>query len=119
MEIDSLRQEIQKRDAFLKAQEEYQKDSGYSSAGDDICHSRSCTGTSTATVGNVRSDEFFSNTSGKNSPTPQQSGQHIDPALGDFVNNLFASGGSGPTPASQVPCEFSEREVKLCVWTSA
>ncbi|WVZ96394.1 hypothetical protein U9M48_042038 [Paspalum notatum var. saurae] len=25
----------------------------------------------------------------------QQSGQHIDPALGDFVNNLFASGGSG------------------------
>ncbi|WVZ64581.1 hypothetical protein U9M48_014077 [Paspalum notatum var. saurae] len=26
MEIDSLRQEIQKRDAFLKAQEEYQKE---------------------------------------------------------------------------------------------
>ncbi|WVZ79605.1 hypothetical protein U9M48_027168 [Paspalum notatum var. saurae] len=26
---------------------------------------------------------------------PQQSGQHIDSALGDFVNNLFASGGSG------------------------
>ncbi|WVZ64237.1 hypothetical protein U9M48_013790 [Paspalum notatum var. saurae] len=25
----------------------------------------------------------------------QQFGQHIDPALGDFVNNLFASGGSG------------------------
>ncbi|WVZ97238.1 hypothetical protein U9M48_042788 [Paspalum notatum var. saurae] len=25
----------------------------------------------------------------------QQSGQHIDPALDDFVNNLFASEGSG------------------------
>ncbi|WVZ72048.1 hypothetical protein U9M48_020566 [Paspalum notatum var. saurae] len=25
----------------------------------------------------------------------QQSGQHIDPVLGDFVNNLFTSGGSG------------------------
>ncbi|WVZ97072.1 hypothetical protein U9M48_042633 [Paspalum notatum var. saurae] len=29
------------------------------------------------------------------SPAPQQSGQHIDPALGDFVNNLLASGDSG------------------------
>ncbi|WVZ50059.1 hypothetical protein U9M48_001353 [Paspalum notatum var. saurae] len=29
------------------------------------------------------------------SPAPQQAGQHIDPALSDFVNNIFASGGSG------------------------
>ncbi|WVZ70620.1 hypothetical protein U9M48_019269 [Paspalum notatum var. saurae] len=47
----------------------------------------------------------------------QQSGQHIDPALGDFVNNLFASEEAATTPTSQVLCEFSEREVKLCVWT--
>ncbi|WVZ52148.1 hypothetical protein U9M48_003235 [Paspalum notatum var. saurae] len=25
----------------------------------------------------------------------QQAGQHIDPALSDFVNNIFAFGGSG------------------------
>ncbi|WVZ98022.1 hypothetical protein U9M48_043507 [Paspalum notatum var. saurae] len=90
MEIDSLRQEIQKRD--------------------DVCHAKGCTGTSTATVENVCSDEFFSSTSGIGSAGVQSLPNSstilrttwrsaiwtdIDPPLGDFVNNLFASGGTG------------------------
>ncbi|WVZ64039.1 hypothetical protein U9M48_013618 [Paspalum notatum var. saurae] len=67
MEIDSLRQEIQKRDAFLKAQEEYQKE--------QQAHAERLHAQQMAAI--------------------QQSGQHINQALGDFVNNLFASGGSG------------------------
>ncbi|WVZ50880.1 hypothetical protein U9M48_002087 [Paspalum notatum var. saurae] len=75
MEIESMKQEIQRRDAFLKAQEEYQRQQqahqdNIPATGVDVCHARSYTATSTATVGN-------------------QSGHNTD-----FVNNLFASEGS-------------------------
>ncbi|WVZ97172.1 hypothetical protein U9M48_042727 [Paspalum notatum var. saurae] len=71
-------------------------------AGDDVCHAKGCTGTSTATVGNVCSDKFFSSTLGIGSAgvqsLPNSSAslrKTWRSALDDFVNNLFASEGSG------------------------
>ncbi|WVZ76664.1 hypothetical protein U9M48_024620 [Paspalum notatum var. saurae] len=70
MDMERLEQEIQKRNAFLKTQEECQRQQqAHKTAGADVCDAKSLTATSTADVGNQ---------SGHNS---------------DFVNNLFASGG--------------------------
>ncbi|WVZ51547.1 hypothetical protein U9M48_002684 [Paspalum notatum var. saurae] len=100
MKIDSLRQEIQKRDAFLKAQEEYQKEQ---QAHTERLHSQQMAAIQAQGMTFVMPEVapvpvppqwgMFAQMSF--SLAPQQSGQHIDPALGDFVNNLFASGGSG------------------------
>ncbi|WVZ80127.1 hypothetical protein U9M48_027629 [Paspalum notatum var. saurae] len=134
MEIDSLRQEIQKRDAFLKAQEEYQKEQ---QAHAECLHAQQMATIQamyqaqgmTFVMPEVASAPvppqwgMFAQMSF--SPAPQGSGvqgsnpyqtpppasgqhadQHIDPALGDFVNNLFVSGGSGHNsnePAGLVP----------------
>ncbi|WVZ93469.1 hypothetical protein U9M48_039445 [Paspalum notatum var. saurae] len=105
-------------------------------AGDDICHARGCTGTGTTTVGNVCSDEFFSSTSGIRSAGVQslpnssaslrtiwRSGSNLDST--SIQHSAILSTISSPpevaatTPTSQVPYEFSEQEVKLCVWTLA
>ncbi|WVZ96398.1 hypothetical protein U9M48_042038 [Paspalum notatum var. saurae] len=127
MEFDSLRQEIQKRDAFLKAQEEYQKEQQahaqrlhaqqmaaiqamYQAQGMTFVIPEVAPAPVLPQWGMFAHMSFSpapqgSGVQGSNpyqTPPPasgqhedQQSGQHIDPALGDFVNNLFASGGSG------------------------
>ncbi|WVZ89359.1 hypothetical protein U9M48_035779 [Paspalum notatum var. saurae] len=127
MEMDSLRQEIQRRDAFLKAQEEYQKEQQahaerlhaqpmtaiqalYQAQGMTFVMPEVAPAPALPQWGMFAQMSFSpapqgSGVQGSNpyqTPPPtsgqhgdQQAGQHIDPALSDFVNNVFASGGSG------------------------
>ncbi|WVZ50860.1 hypothetical protein U9M48_002071 [Paspalum notatum var. saurae] len=133
MEMDSLRQEIQRRDAFLKAQEEYQKEQ---QAHAKRLHAQQMTAIqalyraqgmtfvmpevapapvppqwrmfaqmsfSPAPQLNLvyyrdqecRGPISLPNSSANLKTTWRSAGQHIDPALSDFVNNIFTSEGSG------------------------
>ncbi|WVZ90632.1 hypothetical protein U9M48_036917 [Paspalum notatum var. saurae] len=96
MEIESLKQEIERRDAFLKAQAEYQRQR-------DAHHEYSMFQQQgmTFVMPEVRPPPVppqwgqFAQMPFSSAAPAKHSGQNIDPALGDFVNNLFAFGGSG------------------------
>ncbi|WVZ72981.1 hypothetical protein U9M48_021356 [Paspalum notatum var. saurae] len=91
---------FEKRDAFLKAQEEYQKEkqahaerlhAQQMAAIQAMYRAQGMTFVMPEGSGVQRSNPY-------QTPLPasgQHGDQHIDPALGDFVNNLFASEGSG------------------------
>ncbi|WVZ77332.1 hypothetical protein U9M48_025211, partial [Paspalum notatum var. saurae] len=150
MEIDNLRQEIQKRDAFLKAQEEYQKEQ---QAHAQRLHSQQMAAIQVSNVPGAGMTfvipevapapippqwGMFAQMSF--SPAPQECrGRILTKLLRQPQDNMEISNldntsilhsailstiSSSPevaatTPTSQVPYEFSEQEVKLCVWTSA
>ncbi|WVZ85325.1 hypothetical protein U9M48_032267 [Paspalum notatum var. saurae] len=138
MEIESLRQEIQKRGAFLKAQEEYQKEqqahaerlhAQQMAAIQAMYQAQGMTFVMVEVAPAPVPPQWGMFAQMSFSPAPQGSGvqgsnpyqtpppaseqygdQHIDPALGDFVNNLFTSGDSGHN-SNEPGAIFSSRRI--------